>query len=158
MKQKYVILQLSILLISGNTLALSTTETGNSDGDRDIDFHGSDCIWIRSIRDYKPLDDRSLLIWSGSRPYYVSLVSRSLEMRSAFRMSVDSRDDRLCPYGGDGLNFGGLSRSPSRVRAISRISKDQAEELLVRYGKKDAGEPQTPAPKEIKGADVAELD
>lgn len=158
MKYKYLKKQLIILLFSSSILALSAAETSDSRDHPDLDFNGSDCIWIRSIRDYKPLDDRSLLIWSGSRPYYVRLVTRSRGMRSAFGMSVDSRDDRLCPYGGDGLNFGGFTESTARVLAISRITKDQAEELLFRYGKQDAGEPQMPAPKELKGADVAELD
>lgn len=158
MDKKYFKKQLIILLLSCSTLIISEAESADSRDESDMDFNGSDCIWIRSIRDYKPLDDRSLLIWSGSRPYYVRLVTRARQMRSAIGMSVDSRDDRLCPYGGDGLNFGGFGDSPARVRAISRITKEQAEELLVRYGKHDAGEPRTPTPKELKGADVAELD
>ena len=73
-------------------------------------------------------------------------------------MGVKSRDDRLCPYGGDALVFGSFDPYPARVSSISRITKEQAEELLVRHGKKDTGEPQAPAPKEVKGADVEELD
>jgi hypothetical protein len=125
----------------------------------DVDYNGSDCIWIRSIRDYTPLDDQTLLIWESSkRPYYVRLQQRSFEMRSAIGMSVDSRDDRLCPYGGDGLVFGSFDPRPLGVRSISRITVEQADEFMVRYGKKDAGEPTTPAPQDVEGADVEELD
>jgi len=47
---------------------------------------------------------------------------------------------------------------PVRVQAISRISREQAEELKVHYGKSDNEKPKTPAPRELKGADVIELD
>jgi hypothetical protein len=134
-------------------------ENDDSGHESDLDFNGSDCIWIRSIRDYTPLDDRTLLIWSGvSRPYFVRLNTASHEMRSGIAMRVESRDDRLCPYGGDGLIFSRYETFPVTVRSISRITKDQAEDIMVRYGKKDSGEPQTPAPKEVDGAEVEELD
>jgi len=79
-------------------------------------------------------------------------------MQSGIAMRVESRDDRLCPYGGDSLVFSRHETFPVTVRSISRITKDQAEDILVRYSKKETGEPQTPAPKEVKGAEVEELD
>ena len=42
----------------------------------DIDLRGSDCIWIRTIRDYTPLSNDSLLIHaSGKRSYFVTLMT-----------------------------------------------------------------------------------
>ena len=136
----------------------ATAENQQSEDESDLDYNGSDCISVRSIRDYKPLDDRTLLIYSGSRPYFVRLSSSSREMRSTSRMQVDSRDDRLCPYGGDGLIFGSFDPYPIRVRSISRITKEQENQLLVRYGKDKSGEPQAPTPQDVEGAEVEELD
>ncbi len=159
MKHKVVCLSIVILIISSITISSSIAESDDSEAEIDVDFNGSDCIWIRSIRDYTPLDDRTLLIWSGvSRPYFVRLHTATHDMRSGIAMKLVSRDDRLCPYGGDGLIFGSYETFPATVRSISRITKDQAEDMMVRYGKKESGEPQTPAPREVEGAEVEELD
>ena len=144
-----------ILSITGGVVA---AENKHSEEESDLDYNGSDCIWVRSIRDYKPLDDRTLLIYSGSRPYFVRLASPSREMRSTSSMVVDSRDDRLCPYGGDGLIFGRFDPYPVRVRSINRISKEQENQLLVRYGKDKSREPQAPVARDVEGAEVEELD
>ena len=125
----------------------------------DIDLRGSDCISIRTIRDYTALDDKNLLIWaSGRRPYFVSLFSRAFGLRSSFQLGTQSRDDRLCPYGGDALVFGAAGRDIVRIASIRRISKDEADWLLVRFGKKDPAEDQAPEPKPVEGAEVEELD
>jgi hypothetical protein len=137
--------------------SFSEAENDEMEVENDIDYNGSDCIWIRSIRDYTPLDRRTLLIWGGSRPYYVRLATPTREMEFGISVAVYSRDDRLCPYGGDGLIFSRFDGRPVTVRSISRISKEQAEDILVRYGKSKSAEPQTPAPKELEGAEVEEL-
>jgi hypothetical protein len=159
MKKKYLLIQLITVFIASALSLLSMADDGDSDEDQDIDFNGSDCISIRSIRDYTPLDGRTLLIWGGvSRPYFVRLSSSSYDLKMAYAMSVDSRDDRLCPYGGDGLSFGSFRQTTVRVRSITRISKEQAEELLVRYGVRKTDEPRIPEPKEVEGPEVQELD
>ena len=154
---KTLIKQIVILLLLCNLARVSGAENDAIDGEIDIDYNGSDCIWIRSIRDYTPLDRRTLLIWGGSRPYYVRLATPTSEMDFGVSVAVHSRDDRLCPYGGDGLVFNHFNGRPVTVRSISRISKEQAEDILVRYGKSKSAEPQTPAPKEPEGAEVEEL-
>ena len=156
---KNLLLQLFIAAFLCSTASPVTSGNNDSRVEKDLDFNGSDCIWIRSIRDYTPLDDRTLLIWSGvSQPYFVRLHTATHDMRSGIAMKLVSRDDRLCPYGGDGLVFGSYETFPATVRSISRLTKDQAEDMMVRYGKKESGEPQTPAPKEVEGAEVEELD
>jgi hypothetical protein len=125
----------------------------------DIDYNGSDCISIRTVRDYRTLDDRNLLIYGpGDRAYYVTLFRPSFELRSSFQMGFESRDGYLCPYGGDAIVVGGLRPEEIGVRSISRVSEEQEQQLLVRYGKKDpAAGQQAPAPKEVQGAEVEEL-
>ena len=125
---------------------------------RDIDYNGSDCISIRTIRDYTPLDDRNLIIeGSGKRSYLVTLRVSTFELRSSHQMSFTSRDDWLCPYGGDEIIFGSFSRYGAGIRSISRLTKEQLEEVLIRYGKIDPGDEQDPEPREIEGAEVEEL-
>lgn len=148
-----------IVILLSITLILFWTESRAGDEDSDLNYNGSDCIWIRSIRDYTPLDSKNLLVWgTGNRPYLVRLTSHAYGMRSAFGISVQSRDDQFCPYGGDGLIFDTTNPIPTTVRSISKLTKEQADQILVRYGKKEGSEPITPAPQEPKGAEVEELD
>jgi hypothetical protein len=127
---------------------------------RDLDLNGSDCIWIRTIRDYRSLDSRNLLIYgAGKSAYFVRLAHPSMELKTSMQVGFSSRDDRLCPFGGDGLVFsGGFNNEAVTIRAISRISSDQAEDLLLRFGKKEPERQHVPAPREVEGAEIEELD
>ncbi len=155
---KTLLLQMITFVILCSTVSIVQAGNDDSGTEKDLDFNGSDCIWIRSIRDYTPLDNRTLLIWGGSnRPYFVRMTTTSREMDTGIGIAVHSRDDRLCPYGGDGLIFSTFDPRPVSILSITRITKEQAEDILVRYGKRDTGEPQTPAPKEVEGAEVEEL-
>jgi hypothetical protein len=93
----------------------------------------------------------------GNRTYFVTLAGSSMELRSAFRLGFSSRDSWLCPYGGDRIVFEGISSVGMPIRAISRVTEEQVEELLIRYGKKRPPELQDPTPADIKGAEVEEL-
>jgi len=125
---------------------------------RDIDYQGSDCISIRTIRDYTPLDNQSLLIdGGGNRSYYVQLDISSFELRSSFNLGFQSRDEWLCPYGGDRIVFDSFSEMPIGIRSISRLTPGQTEDLLVRYGKKEPEKQQDQPPPKVEGAKVEEL-
>lgn len=151
-KQPFIIITLCLLLSS-----CASVEEQNDLG-TDIDYSGSDCISIRTIRDYTALDDRSLIMEGmGQRKYFVTLQMSSFDLRSSHQMRTVSRDEWLCPYGGDSIIFGTFSDQGVGIRSISKVTEEQAEELLIRYGKKDPGEEQNPVPKEIEGAEVEEL-
>ena len=151
--------QLVILFILGNFSLFSTAFADDLDAGFELDYRGSDCISIRTIRDYTALDDKNLLIWaSAKRPYFVRLFSPAWGLRSSFQLGTVSRDDRLCPYGGDALVFDSAGRDTARIASIRRISPDEADWLLVRFGKKDPAEEQAPAPEPLEGAEVEELD
>ena len=154
---KSVIKQLVISTLLVFTLSACATTDTASERESDIDYNGSDCISIRTIRDYTPLDNRNLLIeGAGKRNYLVTLAMSSFELRSAFQMATQSRDDWLCPYGGDRLIFDGDVEGPVSIRSISRLTAEQTEDLLIRYGKKEAPEQERPAP-DLEGAEVEEL-
>lgn len=151
------------LLIGLSLGVLTSGALADSDSDRpvrDLDLHGSDCIWIRTIRDYRPLDSRNLLIYGSARTaYFVRLAHPAIGLRTSLQIGFRSRDNQLCPYGGDQLVFGGgFANEAVNVRAISRISQEQVEELLVRFGQKEPDQQRVPAPREVKGAEIEELD
>ncbi|HEX2138146.1 MAG TPA: DUF6491 family protein [Woeseiaceae bacterium] len=148
---------LAILFLS-ITVGCSTTDEREAVARGDVDYSGSDCILIRTIRDYRELDDRNLLIYGpGDRAYYVTLFRPSFELRSSFQMGFSSRDDQLCPFGGDAIVVGSMQREEIGIQSITRVTEEQEEQLLVRYGKKDPAGQQAPAPKDVKGAEVEEL-
>jgi hypothetical protein len=159
--EKMLLKQGLIVFSSCILLASCATTDGESDLGEDLTGTGSDCISIRTIRDYTALDRRSLLVEaSGRRLYYVTLAMPSHELRSSFSIRVESRDEWLCPYGGDRLIFDSLGSTMdmgSSIRGIQRITPEQADELLYRYGKKTPPEQQDPAPDKIEGAEVEEL-
>ena len=151
-KQLLIIPFLSSLLIS----CVSVDE--KPPVERDLTDSGSDCISIRTIRDYTVLDRSRLIIeGGGKRLYYVTLVASSFQLRSSHQIGVNSRDASLCPYGGDRLVFSTFGDASASIRGIMRITPDQAEELLYRYGKKERPELQDPTPPELDGAEVEEL-
>jgi len=158
LKVKIVVKQYLMLFISFITLSSCASVEEQNELGRDIDYSGSDCISIRTIRDYTPLDERTLIIeGAGRRNYLVTLQISTFELRSSHRIAFTSRDDWLCPYGGDEIIFGSFARHGAGIRSISKVTQEQLEELLIRYGKGDPGEEQGPEPKEIEGAEVEEL-
>lgn len=150
----------SLILVLLHLALTVTAEEQDDSGALPGDFgRGSDCIWLRTVRDYTALDDRHLLIrGTGKRNYLVTLLNRSFDLKSSMGLGFSSRDDQLCPYGGDAIVLEGLSREKVRIRAISQLDDEQAEEIMIRFGQKEPKEQMTPAPKPVKGADVEELD
>ena len=156
---KNVLKQLFTIVTLCSVSLLVPTLADDLDADFDLDYRGSDCISIRTIRDYTALDDRNLLIWaSPKRPYFVRLFSPAWGLKTSFQLGTVSRDDRLCPYGGDQLVFGMSGMDTARIASIRRISPEEADWLLVRFGKKDPAEEQAPAPEPLESAEVEELD
>jgi hypothetical protein len=125
---------------------------------KDLNFNGSDCILIRTIRDYTPLSRDSLLIHaSGKRSYFVRLFTPSFGLDSSFQLATKSRDDRLCPYGGDSIIVDRMLGDEARIQSISRVNPAQVEQILIHYGKIEPGDTKDPTPPEIGGAEVEEL-
>ena len=154
----YSIKQLFTVFFSCALLSISVAAEEAGKLPEDLDLNGSDCIWIRTIRDYTPLSRDSLLIHaSAKRSYYVRLLAPNFGLKSSFQLGTRSRDDRLCPYGGDSIIFDRFSGGEARIHSISRVTPQQVEQLMIRYGKQDPGDIQDPAPPEVKGAEVEEL-
>ena len=158
MKQFFIIQLVMAFTLSGCS-TISEDADGTSSVSKDADFQGTDCILIRTIRDYSPLDKSHLLITgSGKRTYFVTLFWPAYELRHSTSLKFKSRDGQLCPYGGDAIIFGTFSAESVSIRAISRVSAEEKQELLVRYGSIERAEQKPPEPASVKGAEVEELD
>jgi len=157
--RKSLLKHILAVLISGILLSIFAAAEEQDKLPEDLDLHGSDCIWIRTIRDYTPLSNESLLIHaSGKRSYYVRLSMPGFGLKSSFQLATRSRDDNLCPYGGDSIIFDRFAGGEARILSISRLTPDQVEMLLIRYGKKEPVDTEeAPALPEVKGAEVEEL-
>ena len=146
------------VLYSLALLSTSSAVEGAETLPKDLDLNGSDCISIRTIRDYTPLSRDSLLIHaSGKRSYFVRLLTSRFGSMSSFQLGTRSRDAWLCPYGGDSLILDRFLGDEVRIRAISRLTAEQLDTVLVLYGKKDPEDTPDPAPPVVKGAEVEEL-
>jgi len=156
--RKNYIKQIVIVFISSITFNNYASAAEKDEVPQDLDLRGSDCISIRTIRDYTPLSRDSLLIHAAAkRSYFVTLFSPRFGMKSSFQLATRSRDDRLCPFGGDALIFGSFQGDEARIRSIKRLNPGQLEQVLIRYGKKEPVDKPDPAPPEVKGAEVEEL-
>ena len=154
---KQYIFPILIILFSGCSSSQTQPEASVGKPCEMIETKGMDCISIQSIRDYTPLDRSHLILWGAGRAYVVQLFSPSLDLESAFRLSFSSRDDQLCPYGGDEIVFDGMGfPGGQRIASIKRLSRADAEALQACYGQ-GANDRKTPEPREIEGAEVEEL-
>lgn len=157
--KKFLIFQLLIVFTSSGCATDSTGNGGSSSARADMKYRGSDCILIRTIRDYRTLDDSHLLISGGGRrTYFVTLLGPVFEMRGSASLRFESRDDQLCPFGGDSIIFGTFGRGGTRIQSISRITAEQEEEILLRFGLIERTEQAPPDPGNVTGAEVEELD
>jgi hypothetical protein len=130
--KKNVIKQLIAIVISCVLLPIFGAAEEAERLPDDLDLNGSDCIWIRTIRDYTPLSRDSLLIHaSGKRSYFVRLLTPSFGLKSSFQLGTRSRDDQLCPYGGDSLIFDDGKKGPSDTEdpALPEVTGAEVEEL-----------------------------
>ena len=117
-----------------------------------------DCIHEPSIRGYKVLDERNLIIDAGSRSYHLVLQRRAWGLNSSWGIAFDTTTSRVCA-GFDELLFKGhLDGESIRIASIQELTPEEEEHLLIRFGKKEPEIKHTPPPQDVKGADVEELD
>lgn len=66
---------------------------------------GNDCFRANSISNFEILDRENLVVFAPSRrsPYWVKVAGFCQELRYAHEIGFDSRDGRICSYGGDAI-------------------------------------------------------
>ena len=158
MQQKYL-KQLLIVFSSCITFACATSDTEPADDRYAVESRGSDCISQSTIRDYRVLDDSNLIVTaSARRQYHLVLYRRAYGLRSSWQIGLQSQTGQICSGFGDLVVDAGLGPERFRIASIRRLSPEDEDELLVRFGKKEPEYTQAPATNEVEGAEVEELD
>lgn len=146
--------QTFIILLLGSLSACA------SDGldDPPKDSRRSDCIYGSSIRGYEVLDDSNLIIEaSGRRKYHMGLQRRAFGIRSARVIAFDSPTNSVCSF--NKILFEGQFAGESvPISFIREIGPEEEEALLIRFGKMEPEINTTPAPTDVPGAEIEELD
>lgn len=120
---------------------------------------GTDCIFRSSIRGYTVLDESNLIIeGSGHRKYHVALRRRAYGINSAWGITFDSPTNQVCAGFSEVVFDGQMDGQSIAIASIRELSPEDHEDLLIKFGKKRPEIEQTPAPAEVKGAEVEELD
>ena len=152
---KYYIKQILI----GFCLSVLVACAGTSSDDDRSGSRGSDCIYEPSIRGYTVLDESNLIVsTSGRRKYLVTLQRRAFGLRSSWGIAFRSQTSSICSAFSEVLFEGDFDDEAIRIANIRRLNPDEEDELLIRYGKKEPAIEHTPAPQDVKGAEVEELD
>ncbi len=153
--KKTLLKQLVIIVFSSVLIACAgSTEQPDPEPAR-----RGDCIHEPSIRGYRVLDEQNLIVEaSGRRKYHVVLARRAFGLSSSWGIVFDSPTSRVCERSSE-IMFDGQFRNESiRIASIRELTPEEEEHLLIRFGKKEPEIRHTPAPQEVEGADVEELD
>jgi len=95
----------------------------------------NDCFFARGLRDWRPLDNQHLLLFSAGRvPYLVELFRPASSLAYDVTIGIYDRDGRVCPYGGDAIIVGGPMPERVPIRSMQRLTDDQLDETYVQYG------------------------
>lgn len=151
--------QMLILITSSVLVACAGgATTPNATADED-ERRGPDCIFSSSIRGYTVLDESNLIVEAGGRrQYHLVLQRRAFGLRSSWTLAFESPTGRICPGFSEVHYDGGMDSGSIRIHSIRELSEEEHDNLLIQYGKKKPEIEQTPAPNEVKGAEVEELD
>ncbi|NND47403.1 MAG: hypothetical protein HKN55_07030 [Woeseiaceae bacterium] len=156
---KRYLIQLVMIVISCSLLACAATEEEPDGAGETARNRGSDCISQMSVRDYRVLDDSNLIVSeSGKRKYHVVLQRRAFGLRSSWKLGFRSTTSRVCAGFGEIIVDDGMGPDRIRIASIRRLTPEDEEDLLIRFGKIKPENPQTPAPEKVEGAEVEELD
>ena len=119
----------------------------------------NDCIHEPSIRGYKVLDEQNLIIDAGGRrAYHLVLWRKAYGISSGWGIAFDSASSRICAGFSEVLFRGHFDGESMRITSIRELTPEEEEHLLIQYGKKEPEIKHTPAPQEVEGAEVEELD
>jgi hypothetical protein len=146
------------LLIAFSLSALVAC-AGTSETDSEDTVRRGDCIRQSSIRGYMVLDERNLIVTaSARRSYHVTLQRRAHGLRDSWRIAFKSPAGRVCASFSEIVFEGHFDGESIRISSIRELTPEEEEDLLIRFGKKEPEIKHTPAPQEVEGADVEELD
>ncbi len=93
------------------------------------------CIFFRTLYDWKPLNRYNLIVWAPSRkhPYHLQLDRPCLNLRFAHTIGFTSNDGRLCGHGGDSILVTSGGGIPDRcpIGSITKLDEEGLQRLLA---------------------------
>lgn len=156
---KIVLKQIVIVTFSSLILACAASNQVADEDDYAANTRGSDCISQGTVRDYRVLDDSNLIVTAGvRRKYHIVLYRRAYGLRSTWQIGFNSPTGQICSGFSDLLVSDGLSPQRIRIQTVTRLTPEDEEDLLIRFGKIEPAVEQTPAAEDVEGAAVEELD
>jgi len=99
----------------------------------------NDCLFTRSIHDFRPLDRNKMVLWGPGRKAYLVELSMPLpELKFANRLAFVDRnhDGMLCGYGMDRIVVADSSvsfRTPSTILGMTRLDDAGLAQLEEQY-------------------------
>lgn len=151
--------QIVIVLYSSILLACATADQVHEEEQFERRSRTSNCISEGTIRDYRVLDEANLIVTAGGkRRYHVVLSRRAFGLKSSWGIGFSSSTGQICSRFSDIVLDQGSGAEKIRIRSIFLLNPDEEELLLIKFGLKEAKFEQTPAPTEVQGAEVEELD
>jgi hypothetical protein len=93
------------------------------------------CIFFRTLYDWRALNNNSLIVWAPSRnnPYYLQLDKPCFGLTFAHSIGFTSRDSRLCGFGGDSVLVESSGGRPDRcpIGSITKLTDEALQNLLA---------------------------
>lgn len=111
---------------------------------------GPECITLSRVREYQLLDSRNLVVFAPDRAnaFHVVLATPCPGLRLGAGLRLHGDRGRLCGFPGErvasslpGLDTGRERESGCRVSAVRALDPAGLQELLVRFGRGEEGEP-----------------
>ena len=159
MNIKILFKQHVIVITSCILVACAAGNETTRDDQYAVKNRGSDCISQGTIRDYAVLDDSNLIVTAvGRRKYHIILSHRAFGLRSNWQIGFMSPTGQICSAFSDILVDDGFRPERIRIASIRKLTPEDENELLIRFGKKEPEFTQAPATQEVEGAEVEELD
>jgi hypothetical protein len=157
--EKEMLKQLLIVLCLSNLVACAASEERPETESAGASSAGSDCISQGSIRDYRVLDAANLIVTEGvSRKYHVVLSRPAHGLSSTWRIAFSAPSGRVCSKFSDLVVDDSIVPQKIRIASVNRLTPEDEEELLIRFGKKEPETVQPRQPEDIEGAEVEGLD
>jgi hypothetical protein len=127
------------LAATGSATGVSSSYSNNSSSSDSSSYkdnrYYNDCFFAASLSDWRPLDDRHLIMFAPRRrPYLVELARPVPGLSYEYMIGVYDRDGQICPYGGDSIIVDGLFREQVRIVSMRRLSEDEVDDVLTEFG------------------------
>ncbi len=140
---------LGLLALGANAFAQDKDAAPSKDAPKDANDPGyvleqnpdkmpdttNQCIFFRTLYDWKALNNTNLIVWAPSRkhPYHLTLDRPCFGLKFAHSIGFTSRDSRLCGYGGDSVLVESGGGMPDRcpIGSITKLTEESLKALIA---------------------------